>query len=53
VQQVELTAQRLMHLLQELLGDRIRLLAMAEAARRLARSDAAQRVAAFCREVRK
>ncbi len=51
VQQVELTAERLGHLLQELLSDRMRLLAMAEAARRLARSDAAERVAAFCLEV--
>jgi UDP-N-acetylglucosamine--N-acetylmuramyl-(pentapeptide) pyrophosphoryl-undecaprenol N-acetylglucosamine transferase len=52
VQQVELTAERLVHLLQTLLSDRMRLLAMAEAARRLARSDAAERVAALCLEVR-
>ena len=52
VQQVELTAERLMHLLQALLSDRTRLLAMAEAARRLAHIDAAERVAALCLGVR-
>lgn len=50
VPQAELTAERLAELLRELLGDRPRLLAMAEAARGLARIDAAERVAMICLE---
>jgi UDP-N-acetylglucosamine--N-acetylmuramyl-(pentapeptide) pyrophosphoryl-undecaprenol N-acetylglucosamine transferase len=50
VQQAGLTAERLAGLLRELLQDRLRLLAMAEAARRLARIDAAERVAMICLE---
>jgi UDP-N-acetylglucosamine--N-acetylmuramyl-(pentapeptide) pyrophosphoryl-undecaprenol N-acetylglucosamine transferase len=48
--QASLTAERLAELLRDLLGDRARLLAMAEAARRLAHIDAAERVAAVCLE---
>lgn len=48
IAQQALTAQRLAKLLEELLSDRPRLYAMAEAARRLARTDAAQRVAEIC-----
>jgi len=48
--QAELTAATLAAQLQELLSDRPRLLAMAQAARRLARIDAADRIAAFCLE---
>lgn len=48
--QAELTAARLAELLRELLGDRERLLRMAQAARALARVDAAERVAAVCLE---
>lgn len=50
VQQSGLTARQLADLLKDLLGDRPRLLAMAEAARRLAQSDAAERVAMLCLE---
>jgi UDP-N-acetylglucosamine--N-acetylmuramyl-(pentapeptide) pyrophosphoryl-undecaprenol N-acetylglucosamine transferase len=50
VQQAGLTVERLAGLLRELLQDRPRLLAMAEAARRLARIDAAERVATICLE---
>jgi UDP-N-acetylglucosamine--N-acetylmuramyl-(pentapeptide) pyrophosphoryl-undecaprenol N-acetylglucosamine transferase len=49
--QPELTADSLAAPLGELLGDRARLLAMAQAARRLARPDAAERVADACVEV--
>jgi UDP-N-acetylglucosamine--N-acetylmuramyl-(pentapeptide) pyrophosphoryl-undecaprenol N-acetylglucosamine transferase len=49
--QPALTADSLAALLGELLGDRARLLAMAQAARRLARPDAAERVADACVEV--
>jgi UDP-N-acetylglucosamine--N-acetylmuramyl-(pentapeptide) pyrophosphoryl-undecaprenol N-acetylglucosamine transferase len=48
VQQAELTAERLAALLRELLSDRDRLLRMAEAARRLAKVDAAEQVALAC-----
>jgi UDP-N-acetylglucosamine--N-acetylmuramyl-(pentapeptide) pyrophosphoryl-undecaprenol N-acetylglucosamine transferase len=48
IPQKTLTAQRLAELLGELLNDRPRLHAMAKAARRLARADAAQRVAEIC-----
>jgi len=48
--QPALTAQRLAELLATLVGDRPRLLGMAQAARRLARPDAAQRVADACEE---
>jgi UDP-N-acetylglucosamine--N-acetylmuramyl-(pentapeptide) pyrophosphoryl-undecaprenol N-acetylglucosamine transferase len=48
--QTALTATRLAEVLAGLVGDRPRLLAMAEAARRLARPDAAQRVADACEE---
>jgi UDP-N-acetylglucosamine--N-acetylmuramyl-(pentapeptide) pyrophosphoryl-undecaprenol N-acetylglucosamine transferase len=48
--QPSLTAQRLAELLATLGGDRARLLGMAQAARRLARPDAAQRVADACEE---
>ena len=48
VQQAELTAERLATLLRELLSDRDRLLRMAEAARRLAKVDAAEQVALAC-----
>ena len=50
VPQAELTAERLAERLRELLADRPRLLTMAEAARRLARIDAAERVAVICLE---
>jgi UDP-N-acetylglucosamine--N-acetylmuramyl-(pentapeptide) pyrophosphoryl-undecaprenol N-acetylglucosamine transferase len=50
VQQVNLTASVLADLLRELLADRDRLLVMARAGRRLARADAAQRVASLCVE---
>lgn len=51
--QTELDAQRLAAVLDELLGDRDRLLAMAEAARGQARPDAAEQVARIClREAR-
>ncbi|MBK8962452.1 MAG: undecaprenyldiphospho-muramoylpentapeptide beta-N-acetylglucosaminyltransferase [Candidatus Competibacteraceae bacterium] len=49
-QQAELTAQNLAELLGALLGDRPRLLGMAEAARGLARIEAAERVATACLE---
>ncbi|MCB1776841.1 MAG: undecaprenyldiphospho-muramoylpentapeptide beta-N-acetylglucosaminyltransferase [Candidatus Competibacteraceae bacterium] len=48
VQQAELTAEQLATLLRELLSDRDRLLQMAEAARRLAKVDAAEQVALAC-----
>jgi len=48
--QAELTPVHLATLLQSLLSDRARLLALAQAARRLARPDAAARVAAICLE---
>ena len=48
VAQATLTAERLATLLRELLSDRARLLAMAEAARKLAQNEAAERVAALC-----
>jgi UDP-N-acetylglucosamine--N-acetylmuramyl-(pentapeptide) pyrophosphoryl-undecaprenol N-acetylglucosamine transferase len=48
IPQSALTAQRLAELLGELLNDRPRLHAMAEAARRLARTGAAQQVAEIC-----
>ncbi|MEZ5576162.1 MAG: undecaprenyldiphospho-muramoylpentapeptide beta-N-acetylglucosaminyltransferase [Candidatus Competibacteraceae bacterium] len=50
VQQAELSAERLAALLRELLDDRQRLLAMAEAARRLAKTEAAEQVAQACLE---
>ena len=49
-QQAELTAERLAALLNELLADPDRLLRMAEAARRLAKIDAAEQVAQACLE---
>lgn len=49
-QQTELTAERLAGSLRELCGDRPRLLEMAEAARRLAKIEAAEQVAAACLE---
>lgn len=49
-QQGDLTAETLAALLREWLGDRDRLLTMATAARRLARVDAAERVALACLE---
>ncbi len=49
-QQAGLTAESLAGLLRELLGDRARLLAMAEAARRLAKLEAAEQVAMACLE---
>jgi len=48
VQQSALTAETLAELLGDLLRDRARLLTMAEAARRLARVDAAEQVAVQC-----
>ncbi len=48
--QAELSAVSLAELLDTLLDDRQRLLKMAQAARRLARPEAAQRVAALCLE---
>lgn len=48
--QPQLTAASLAESLKKLLGDRRRLLAMAEAARGLAQNDAAERVAAICLE---
>jgi UDP-N-acetylglucosamine--N-acetylmuramyl-(pentapeptide) pyrophosphoryl-undecaprenol N-acetylglucosamine transferase len=50
VPQPVLTAERLAELLATLIGDRRHLLGMAQAARRLARPDAAQRVADACEE---
>ncbi|MDG4554031.1 MAG: undecaprenyldiphospho-muramoylpentapeptide beta-N-acetylglucosaminyltransferase [Candidatus Competibacter sp.] len=50
VQQAELSAENLALLLRDLLGDRQRLLAMAEAARRLAKTGAAEQVARACLE---
>ena len=50
IQQVDLKVQALADLLREILLNRARLLAMAVAARRLARTDAAQRVALTCLE---
>ncbi len=50
VQQAELSAENLALLLRELLGDRQRLLAMAEAARCLANTGAAEQVARVCLE---
>jgi UDP-N-acetylglucosamine--N-acetylmuramyl-(pentapeptide) pyrophosphoryl-undecaprenol N-acetylglucosamine transferase len=47
----EASAERLAALLGELLGDRARLLAMAQAARTLAKPDAAARIADVCMEV--
>ena len=47
-QQAELTPEMLAGLLREALGDRGRLLGMAEAARRLARLEAAEQVATVC-----
>jgi UDP-N-acetylglucosamine--N-acetylmuramyl-(pentapeptide) pyrophosphoryl-undecaprenol N-acetylglucosamine transferase len=49
-QQAELTPEPLAKVLRELLGARARLLRMAEAARRLARIEAADRVATACLE---
>lgn len=49
-QQAELTAERLAAVLRELLNDPDRLLRMAEAARRLAKVDAAEQVALACLE---
>ena len=49
--QAELTPARLAGLLQPLLSDRSRLLAMAQAARGLARADAAAQVARICLEL--
>jgi UDP-N-acetylglucosamine--N-acetylmuramyl-(pentapeptide) pyrophosphoryl-undecaprenol N-acetylglucosamine transferase len=49
--QTELTAERLGRVLTELIGDPAGLRRMAEAARRLARPDAARRVADACEEV--
>ncbi|HPF57467.1 MAG TPA: undecaprenyldiphospho-muramoylpentapeptide beta-N-acetylglucosaminyltransferase [Candidatus Competibacteraceae bacterium] len=49
-QQAELTAERLAAVLRELLSDPDRLLRMAEAARRLAKMDAAEQVALACLE---
>ena len=49
-QQAELTAESLAAILRELLGDRARLSRMADAARRLAKVEAAERVAAACLE---
>ncbi len=46
----EASPQRLAALLGELLGDRVRLLAMAQAARALAKPDAAARIADVCLE---
>jgi len=51
LQQTELTAERLGRVLTELLGDPAGLRRMAEAAHRLARPDAARRVADACEEV--
>lgn len=48
IAQEALTAQRLAELLRELLNDPLRLQTMAKAARRLARTDAAKRVADIC-----
>ncbi len=50
IQQAELTTERLATLLRELGSDRTRLLNMAEAARRLAKVDAAEQVARVCLE---
>ncbi len=50
IQQAELSAETLAMSLRELLGDRQRLLAMAEAARRLASTGAAEQVARACLE---
>ena len=49
-QQAELTPERLAALLKELFADPQRLLRMAEAARRLAKIDAAEQVAQACLE---
>lgn len=49
-QQAELTAERLAATLRELLGDRARLLRMAEAARGMAKLEAAEQVAVACLE---
>jgi UDP-N-acetylglucosamine--N-acetylmuramyl-(pentapeptide) pyrophosphoryl-undecaprenol N-acetylglucosamine transferase len=51
VQESELNVQRLAQRLESLLGDRTSLLAMAEAARTLAKPDAAQVIARACMEV--
>jgi UDP-N-acetylglucosamine--N-acetylmuramyl-(pentapeptide) pyrophosphoryl-undecaprenol N-acetylglucosamine transferase len=51
LQERELAATMLATQLDALLGDRARLLAMAEAARRLAKPDAAALIAARCLEV--
>lgn len=51
IQERELNVQILAQRLEALLGDRGRLLAMAEAARTLAKPDAAQVIAAACMEV--
>ncbi|MBK8533907.1 MAG: undecaprenyldiphospho-muramoylpentapeptide beta-N-acetylglucosaminyltransferase [Candidatus Competibacteraceae bacterium] len=48
VQQAELTAERLAAILSDLLGDRTQLLRMAEAARSLAKIEAAEQVARVC-----
>ncbi|MFZ4789918.1 MAG: undecaprenyldiphospho-muramoylpentapeptide beta-N-acetylglucosaminyltransferase [Candidatus Competibacteraceae bacterium] len=50
IQQAELTTERLATLIRELSGARARLLRMAEAARRLAKIDAADQVATICLE---
>jgi UDP-N-acetylglucosamine--N-acetylmuramyl-(pentapeptide) pyrophosphoryl-undecaprenol N-acetylglucosamine transferase len=52
-QQADLTPERLAEILRELLGDRARLLNMAEAARRLAKIEAADWVAMACLEAAK
>ena len=49
-QQTDLTAERLAATLRDLLGDRARLLTMAQAARRLAKIEAAEQVARMCLE---
>lgn len=49
-QQAQLTAERLAATLRELLGDRARLLRMAEAARGMAKLEAAEQVAVACLE---
>ena len=48
--QTALTVERFAALLRDMLQDQVRLLSMAEAARRLARTDAAERVAVLCLE---
>jgi UDP-N-acetylglucosamine--N-acetylmuramyl-(pentapeptide) pyrophosphoryl-undecaprenol N-acetylglucosamine transferase len=50
IQQADLSAERLADLLRELGSDRARLVQMAEAARRLAKIEAADQVATVCLE---